>query len=145
MVHVSVNIFRYLPVRPIKPANYILITSQQKISQQQNSKRTERSSKELFFVSWEKIAEVQTWIRSYKHLKHGSTKVSGYQWSMEEMEIPVRKVMPWQEDASHKFMGLNPGAGLHNLCWSVLVSSSSSFGISTLYKCEWWTVLIVSH
>ena len=27
-----------------------------------------------------------------------------------EMQIPVRKVIPWQVDASRKAVGLNPGA-----------------------------------
>ena len=36
----------------------------------------------------------------------------GQKWSTEEMQkIPVRKVMPWPEDASQKALGSNPSAG----------------------------------
>ena len=35
----------------------------------------------------------------------------GAKQSMREMQIPVRKVKPWQEEMSWKVVGSNPGAG----------------------------------
>ena len=40
------------------------------------------------------------------------------------MKIPVRKEMPWQEDASRKVMGLKPGA------------SKEFFPVKRLLKCH---------
>ena len=32
-------------------------------------------------------------------------------WSIRLMQIPIRKIMPWQEDASQTAVGSNPAAG----------------------------------